>query len=457
MPIAQHTPASTVPTPITPLAISAKEYKGSVFDTSSTPEYTLLSFIQGASWVVDDYFSSIVGEHNDLREIDTDQPNVYQTYTRIKNLELKVGSDLSPSFDEESGTMMVVGSAIVYGPIKPKKTDYFIAKGSNGNIAVFCVSTTQRMTHNNLSVHEISYYLVGYADALTALTEQLYERSIKTLVFDKERLLHNLTPLLKETDFVTLQSAKKSFDQIANEYVRTFYSQHVGTILMPGQEHFMFDSMLVEYFTNICDTVSVPMISRVRYMTTDADPALNRPTLWTAMLMRTDTTLPFVQKKMGLVSKSLFLPKSFGRGAAFSMMEFFVYPDEPDMSMVSAASYLPKGISIDSDELIKPTTNYSGQLYDDIEMAYDNNGTPMVLIHPVQKDDYYVLSSAFYEDTANKSVLETLVLMYLRNQPVDLSMLAALITSYSRWPRLEQYYYGPLLFTLISQSQKDSY
>ena len=457
MPIAQHTPASTVPTPVVPLAISAKDYKGSVFDTTLTPENTLLSFIQGASWVVEDYFSSIVGEHNDLREIDTDQPNVYQTYTRIKNLELKVSSDLSPSFDEESGTMMVVGSAIVYGPVKPKKTDYFIAKGSNSNTAVFCVSTTQRMTHNNLSVHEISYYLVGYANVLTTLTEQLYERSIKTLVFDKERLLHNLTPLLKETDFVTLQSAKKSFEQIGNSYVQTFYSQHVGTIPMPGQERFMFDSMLVEYLTNICDTVSVPMMSRVRYMTTDADPTLNRPTLWSVMLMRSDTTLAFVQKKMGLVDKGLFLPKSFGRGAAFSMMQFFVYPDEPDMSMVSAMSYIPKAISIDTDELIRPTTNSSGQLYADIDLSYDNNGTPMVLIHPVQKDDHYVLSSAFYEDTDDKSVLETLVLMYLKNQPVNLAMLSALITSYPQWPRFEQYYYCPLLLTLISQSQRDSY
>jgi hypothetical protein len=104
-----------------------------------------------------------------------------------------------------------------------------------------------------------------------------------------------------------------------------------------------------------------------------------------------------------------------------------------DTTVGKGAAYLPA-----DNTLVKDTTTYS-------------------LIHEVLVDDKYVLSESFYAATAQQSVLEILVKDYLKGNSLDLSMLYAVTDKFRQWKRLEQFYYGPLLMTLIKEADRAQY
>ena len=85
----------------------------------------------------------------------------------------------------------------------------------------------------------------------------------------------------------------------------------------------------------------------------------------------------------------------------------------------------------------------------------DDQNHPIYFIHNVLKDDYYVLSQAFYEDKSGKSVLEVMCSNYLERKSNDPVELVKLCATYNQWGGLEKFYYIPLLLILIKGTIKD--
>ena len=74
-------------------------------------------------------------------------------------------------------------------------------------------------------------------------------------------------------------------------------------------------------------------------------------------------------------------------------------------------------------------------------------GVPSV--YPVLRDDYYVLGADFYNQTTTQSVLEDAVSNYLLGDALDINSLSNTAKLFTRWGMLEQFYYVPILLTLI--------
>jgi len=98
-----------------------------------------------------------------------------------------------------------------------------------------------------------------------------------------------------------------------------------------------------------------------------------------------------------------------------------------------------------------------GTLADLINNQYVGPTATFPLIHLVTTDTSYVLSNAFYDNTSGKSVLEILTKDYLNQQSIDLPMLTALAQAYRNLGRLEQFYYGPIIMTLIKEVNRSTY
>jgi hypothetical protein len=70
-------------------------------------------------------------------------------------------------------------------------------------------------------------------------------------------------------------------------------------------------------------------------------------------------------------------------------------------------------------------------------------------LYPVTVDDYYVLSGNFYNNTTEQSTLETAVTAYMNRTQIDTDQLYNTARSFHRWGSLEQFYYVPIIMTLI--------
>ena len=70
------------------------------------------------------------------------------------------------------------------------------------------------------------------------------------------------------------------------------------------------------------------------------------------------------------------------------------------------------------------------------------------IIKPIFKDDSYVFSLDFYDNTSSQSLLESLTSAYLKDEEVSEINLKKVYTDLKNWSDIERFYYAPVLIFL---------
>ena len=112
----------------------------------------------------------------------------------------------------------------------------------------------------------------------------------------------------------------------------------------------------------------------------------------------------------------------------------------------------PGGLALAENQFIQAVVAAPGQ--DASNWIIYDMSTPIIppnpLIRPVTLDDYYVLSEAFYTNNGPlQSVLEVQLTNMFSDEAISISELYRLCDDYLNWGLLEQFYYTPLLLTMI--------
>ena len=454
MPIATRKP--TTPPVVVQNAlpqVQAEGYRGVVYDDKHKPLVTLMAYISGAPWSVN-YYAQVVGEHNDLREIDPGQPNNLQQYHKTFGLEIKVASALTSTYDSDKGVTTVSGNATIYPFMVPNVSDYFVAEAGDSQTAVFRITQVDRKTFNRDSVFSIDYDLVGLVESAREIYDNLEAKVIRTFHFSKDRLLEGLSPTLRTEDYTKVINLKALYSDMVKYYYKTFFSIEHGTLLIPGQANSYYDPHLANYISKLVDTNDAPEIRRIRAIPTDKDKFLAQPQFWDLLLNKDYIGKAYSNNTMSLVNKELFNKNSYVQGLAFSNIRYVVYPDTPDVSTYIGTLHNIKLVSL---EELAETTSSKGALFTELQNRYTTDTINHILVHDVLLDNSYVLSNNFYQESATQSVLEILVKDYMKGNTINLDMLYAITNTYRLWKRLEQFYYGPILMTLIKEADRAQY
>lgn len=453
MAIAKHKPVVKVAPPELPKA-QPDNYKSIVYDDKEVPLSSLLAYSDGMPWTVT-YYSQVLSKHNDLRPIDTAQPNLYQQYHKVIDMELRVSSDLSTSHDSTNAITDVTGNALVYPFITPNTGDHFISDAGSSRQGIYVITNVTRRTLNRDSLFEIEYRLIGHVVEHEEIYTKLNERSIRTYYFDKGRLVEGLQPYLKEEDYKQVTSLGTKYRELVQYYFRTFFNRSYMTLVVPGQAQPIYDSFLVNYILKIVDTSDAEEIRGFRILPTDNDEYLNQPQFWSMLLNKDYEGLKYLNRYMGLVNKRYFNNSTYLAGLAYSNVDYIVYPELKDKSTQVGMGYKEYAISFTS---IQDTED--GHLCSLAQLPlnqYKSTNRTHRLYDRVLVDECYVLSSNFYDNKSDMTVLEILVKDYLKMQTLNLDMLDSLYDNYRSLSKLEQFYYGPILLTLIKEARRGTY
>lgn len=453
MPIVTRKPTSQAPAVEPKLPqVQPSNYKSVVYDDKNIPLTSLLAYVTGAPWTVT-YYAQLLGEHNDLREVDPGQSGTYQQYTKTIGMEIRVETPLSTSYDQDTGITTVTGSSVVYPFLTPNNADYFVAEAADSQLAIFRITQVDRKTFNRDSVYNITYDLVGLVQNQTAIFDDLEAKSVRTFHFSKDRLLEGLSPTLRTEDYTRVINLKVLYHDLVHYYFNAFYMQEYGTIVIPGQEYAYYDPFVVNFLRQIVASDDAPEIRMMKVITTDKEKYISQPQLWELMLYKDYNGLRYSNNVMGLVNKELFSRNTYAQGLAFSNIRYVVYPDTPDTSLVIGET---TNVKIMSMQTLIQTEGSKGVVYDPAT-TFTKDSKTHPIIHEVLVDDKYVLSDNFYSATPNASVLEILVKDYLKGNTLDLDMLYAVTDKFREWKRLEQFYYGPLLMVLVKEADRAQY
>lgn len=433
-----------------------KEYKSPARDEKVIPVDRLLAYVTGAEWTVD-YYSQLTTKTNDLREVDPGEHPVYQQYTLTKKYAIKVTSALESVYDAATSITKVTGASNMFSFIIPNVNDYFVSDAGEARTGLFRITNVERRSFNAESVYEVSYDLVGYIDSEPSNTiyQNISDKVVKTYYFDTQRFKDGLYPLVLDEQRKEIIDYTIAYKDICNYYFHMFFNRHYMTLVLPGQEMSVYDPFLVSYITKIVEVELVPELRDLRTFSIESDPYLKQPQFWSMMLSRDISILSHLNKKMGLASKNTFNSSSYLHGIKFTNIDYMVYPiDNIDMSHLVDTSVRiglvpsPKFNSYTFSELFE-TKNIAGLLSSSIVEEYTDATGSHRLLFPVVSDDHYVLSSRFYIDAPNKSVIEILTKDYIKGNSIDRSMLNFVLERYKMLGRLEQFYHGPILMTIL--------
>lgn len=454
MPVATRAPtAPPVMKPALP-AIEPKSYESIVADDNQRPLNSLITYMEGTPWTVD-YFNQIVTKDNDVRELDPGQVNIYQQYTKIGGLEIRVTSALTNSQETESGLVTVTGSALIYPFMVPNAGDMFVAEAAEGRKGVYRIDAVERKTFNRESAYSIEYQLVCYTDTDIEMYQNLEAKAIRTYYFDKERLLEGLQPNLIPEDYKRMNDLRVFYDEICRFYFKTFVSREFSTLIVPGQDVAIYDSFLVNYLLKIVDTFDAPEIRSVKNLSNENETYLSQNQFWTALFERDLGILKTCNREMGLT-----MIKNFGydpafHGLRYTKLDYIVYPIIADPSVLSGSS--KPILKAEAMAEIVRAPNQPGSLSALIHDNYIAQNQSIPFIHSMLTDNNYVLSSAFYEEQIGQSILEALTLDYIKGNALNIDRLTQLTQHHVHWGRLEQFYYIPILLTLIKSAIKGLY
>lgn len=448
-PDVDYQPRPAVPT------VQPENFKGTVYDNNQTPLTSMIAYVEGAPWSVT-YYKQILGAHNDLKPLDTSLDATFQSYEKIEQLEIRVNQELSSQTDNTQQFTKVSGSATVYGFMIPNANDYFITEVSYKRPALFRVVNVDRHTFRRESTHVIEYQMVALIDDIPNDYRDLTAKTIRTFVFSKERLLEGLDPYLKTEDYQLLMDMRDDYYKLANYYLDTFYDLGTKTLILPGQTAIrIYDPFLVKFILRTISFNDFDQMLGIKDLPTNNDPYLEQPQFWQAILDQNFDTLAWCNQVMRITSTRDFNCNSWVKGMYFARMDEVVYPYQPDLSVNSGEPERPKYTFRSK---LQETTNRHG-----VTLTVEQKLFPLlnktILSYPmVGQDQYYVLTAALYEGLdEDLTLLEILTRDFLKKATLNRRYLKHLINLYPKMERLEQFYYGPLLLTLIKYADRRIY
>lgn len=446
--------ADEVPQPA-PVQTVAPEYQGVVVDTRFTPESSLLVNLSGRPWTLDSYFSQVIDLDSQVKGQYTSRSGVYEAWHRILNLELRVESPLQWSQQADDKVARLSGSSNVFagaGVLIPNKGDMFVADAGDGKAALFMVTTSERKSIFKQTAYLIEYLMVSYVEEDNRFKD-LCAKTVNTSVYVRDFNMFGQNPLLTEKQYLDMKNVQERYREVLSLYLRSFFSSDYKVLLIPGQESKIYDHFLECAFKDAFGTHEAEQIRYMKRLNTDGAYAMKTPQLWEAILKMDADMLPLISDRMGFVGARLFPRDPMMEGVYHSGIDYVVYPKNPEVNIDYELARA--AIPLASLDLVSVPSR-GGRMQDLVSRDYlpglPQSGTDVPLIHLVTKDDYYVLSEAFYTHSGEMSALEVVVWDALKRKAPNWEMLLRLCNACHGWGQLERFYYIPIVLLLMKSA-----
>jgi hypothetical protein len=429
--------------------IKPEQYKDVVVDSKYVDLRNLLLHVEGMRWVANEYYSQYVTKDTELASQEINRHEVYQQYLLIKNMELRVTTPLSADQNAENGEFNISGRSTLYPGLVPNSGDMFTADVGDGRVGLFTVDEVSRKTHLTDSTFEIGYTCT---ELLSPTRKKDLESKVqKVQTFVKEFVSVNRNPYLVSAELEAYRTIKSYQASLPETYYSLFYSQEFSTLLIPDQMQSglhisVYDPHLTDFVKSVISMERHARLTSVRSIHCDTAETRKQQTLFDALLRRDISVLETCSiKSVRYYAKEVKQRPEFF-GIRYSGIEQLYAPVGNDLGygiklLTALNQSVPRVFN-------KPTNITTHVDLDELRSV--------PLIHPVTLDDYYVLSKNFYDlNHEGMSLLEILTYQRLSDTPNDLILLMELVKSASKWGRLEQYYYYPILIYLLIYAMGD--
>lgn len=421
--------------------------------TTLLPEaklHTLLKYVEGYPWTID-YYGQILNRNNTLEHFDPSTPNLTQPYYKVSKLIVQVSSTLSSSYDQTTGLTTITGSAIAPLGLIPNVGDLFIAQVDTGEDAIFIITTVSRKTHRKDTLYEVSYSLYSYTSARPEFLTTLTQRINDVYFFNPDTNFFNRDVLIKPS----VKEAKDRLNRFLHEskdyYFSKFLDTNLGTIVIPGMSHSLYDSHLINFLFR---TVKFDQLLKKNFFIHSvSDTQLSQPSILHCILTCSKSNINTINRTYKYIPSNMIANRARFGTVFHAGIEYILYPTDPDKRtfydvprVIEDVESLPNIINPRNNTGLNPTITQS---------TNNNQLYTKPLLHNLFEDDYYIVSRNFYSYLNNNesykdiSYIELLLSRFLQHKAIPREDLAITVERYDEWPLIHQIYLLPVLWHFI--------
>lgn len=451
--------------PVEPIAV-APEVRNQVVDSRYIPQTALLTHVEGASWTVD-YYNQVLDLDNETSDLQLTQKAIYQQYKLIRHLELKVTTPLSYQQQDADRNSVITGSATIYGGVMPNQGDIFLADVGDGRVGVLTVIRSEKKAVFKDAVYAIDYVMRDY------LTKQykddLARKVVKDTTFVRDFIYYGQNPVIATSEFEQIAELNRGYKKLLNQYLVDFYNTEYATLILPDQDVDgiptpTYDPFFVTAFLSTLDNSDNNTIMKIKALNTDRSIRYKENNLWTCLIAGDSDMLDLCFQTAGVVSYRQFDESPLFDGIYYSGVQQVVFPTERS-SLIHVDGQEQYNDPLVPGRLLGGKTRFNdlrrvlvqGEMKGFHTASEEAVGVAALPdIHRVYKNDYYVLSDAFYENNPEGfSKLEKLLWDMLQGEAIDKTVLLYLVRTSKNWSNLERFYYVPMLMILIKVGLRD--
>lgn len=462
-----HNPDSSVgilPTPgfqtQVPPRIVDDAYRDNIIDTSIVPHQDIITHIEGSPWIID-WFSQVVAQDTLLRppQIGVDETTTGQQYNYIDRMEIRLQGSLQYDWDETTNEFSISGTAISYPYFVPNQHDVFFGDIGDGRTGVFIIGLPKPKSYFKEKVWEFEFHLLGEATQYQ-YREYLDAHVVKKFHYSLDYLRLGRNPIMTTTEYDLKQDLIRLRTEVLGRFLEEFYSHEYRALLLQHHEKLVYDPLLQRTVVSLCDRSEHPYIAKMIERPADESHELRIPTIWD-LVIRNQEDLHFtITKKMWVLPRSSFSSYVHNHGLRYSRLDFIVYPDASSPFCKNGS-----GLPFYSPDKIDLQLQYNHFVLNGLLEPYTPHPTGVVeeepfisppLIRPVDDDEFYVLSKAFYENIPGlQSELELAVQKMIKHERFDYTIIKTLCKATRDWTSLDRYYYSLILVALCNYAIKN--
>lgn len=437
-------------------AIKTPKYDSTTVEHRYTELASLITYIEGYRWNVN-FYHQLLGEEDAPQEPSTDLSPVHQQYDLIEDFELRVQDALTYEYNETYDQDILTGAAIIYpGTVHPQIKDAFIAEIGDGRRGIFVINDVESKSIMTQRAYEVTYTLMTHLDENRK--EDFENKTQRRLLFVKDFLLHGRNPLITPIQRQIFSKLTRLKGRLIDDYGARFIDPSYRYLLVSEQNEPTYDHFLAMFFRKLLTISQHRFYRQANWPSIYKLRDLRTITFWDLLLkpyQDIDETQSMLEPKIKPISISYLKSNPSFQGFYYSRIKYILWPmsDEDVVFTELVRNESDKQCLYHQYEPYPDNVTPPGDGSNDTYELENGEQLDRAAIYPIDVDEYYVLSKAFYDkDRVNMSHVEFFIDQVMHGENIDVELLFSIVKDSYHWDDLESFYYIPILIVLIDHA-----
>lgn len=407
------------------IKIHSKDYRHSLVESSLRPHYALYTGVKGTP-ISGTYYRGFLGKDEEPIGYQPNNYAVYQSYTQIDHMVLKVDGDGSFQYDPEKAESTESMMVYLFFDLTPILGDLFITDIGDGRAGLYQINQTPELkSYAAIKVYYAELKLLGIVDQ--SVEDNLKSKVVEHFVYSADSIMNGGHAVITREQRDQGARLSQCAYFLAQHMLENFRWEPERTIAIKDAKYgWVYDPQLASFLRDVIPSVMTTgnrNIELLNYQTGTNFGREKRLTIWDVFKQGNFDLLQMVNREYNIYPKNDFFSTRNYLGFDGSKFDYIIVPGKVEYSQLSGRD------------------------------VYFNGGFNARVNEPRPTPYPYYFTDGFYSKKPGNE-WESLLIDFFVNKNIDRERLFYFYEQYPAWDPIDQLYRGGLLLSMMIIARK---